>query len=52
MVWNWELPDWPNFHWEPENLALPEKLFLENAGVLIGSSQHLSTQDSQIVTIC
>ncbi len=51
MVWNWELPDWPNFRWDQEKLMPSEKSFLENAGVMIGASQHISTDDRQTVTV-
>src|SRR3989338_8640731 len=51
MALSWEKTDWPNFHWDPEKMARCEKLFVENAGVVIGASRHLSDEDRQIVTI-
>lgn len=51
MIWNWERPDWPNFHWESEKLAHSEALFLANAGIIIGSSRHISVPDHETVTI-
>src|SRR3990167_5318503 len=51
MVWNWKKIDWPNFRWDPEKMARCEKLFIENAGVIIGASRHFSDENRQIVTI-
>lgn len=51
MVWNWKKTDWPNFRWDPEKMVRCEKLFVENAGVVIGASHHLSDDDRQTVTI-
>lgn len=51
MTWNWKKTDWPNFRWDSEKMARCEKLFVENAGVVIGASRHLSDEDRQTVTI-
>lgn len=51
MVWNWELADWPHFSWDAEKLKNSEKLFLENSGIVIGASQHLSKEAHQNVTV-
>lgn len=32
MVWNWELPEWPQFSYEKKLIALQEKEFLLKAG--------------------
>ncbi len=32
MPWNWELPEWPNFHYTPELTAQLERQFLLGAG--------------------
>jgi Fic family protein len=34
MPWNWQLPEWPNFHYDPERIAEQEKKFL----LAVGSS--------------
>ncbi|ANP45918.1 Fic family protein [Candidatus Viadribacter manganicus] len=41
MSWNWEAPDWPRFRWDAGRLARAEVLFAQQAGVLVGSVQHL-----------
>lgn len=51
MLWNWEQPGWPSFHWEQEKLIPSETLFLKNAGVMIGASQHISVNDLQFMTV-
>jgi hypothetical protein len=35
MRWNWEKPDWPNFHWNPALLVSAEKRFLLGAGTVV-----------------
>jgi Fic family protein len=45
MVWNWELRDWPQFVRDQQRLAAREARFLEQAGVLIGTSRHISDKD-------
>jgi Fic family protein len=47
MKWNWQLKDWPNFTWDSDKLVLFEKSFTENAGIIIGSSQHISQEGKQ-----
>jgi Fic family protein len=42
MPWNWQRPEWPNFRWESERLALAEKEFLIAGGVLAGMARHLA----------
>ncbi len=32
MVWNWELPEWPHFHYDPDKIVKFEKQFLLGAG--------------------
>jgi Fic family protein len=45
MAWNWQLEGWPHFTCNQGDLALCEAKFLEQAGVLIGTSSHLSEND-------
>ncbi len=45
MVWNWQLEKWPNFTCNRSDLAAREARFLEQAGILIGASSHLSEND-------
>lgn len=32
MPWNWELPDWPKFHYNPEQISTIERQFLVGLG--------------------
>ena len=41
MTWNWQRPDWPQFHYSPERLAQREGLFLRQSGVVVGTVRHL-----------
>lgn len=45
MVWNWQLEEWPNFTCNRRDLAAREAKFHEQAGILIGTSSHLSEND-------
>jgi Fic family protein len=45
MAWNWELDDWPDFIRDRQKLAAREARFLEQAGLLIGTSRHISDED-------
>ena len=42
MVWNQQLSEWPQFVRDRQKLAAREERFLEQAGVLIGASRHIS----------
>jgi Fic family protein len=41
MRWNWQDPDWPNFHYRPTPLAEREGLFLRQSGVVVGTVRHV-----------
>ncbi len=41
MPWNWQLPDWPRFRWNPGPLLPLELAFAEGTGVLVGTTAHL-----------
>lgn len=45
MTWNWQLRDWPEFVRDRQKLASREARFLEQAGLLIGTSRHISDED-------
>ncbi|NOX94535.1 MAG: Fic family protein [Alphaproteobacteria bacterium] len=45
MVWNWQLEEWPNFTCNRDHLSAQEARFLEQTGILIGTSSHLSEND-------
>ncbi len=51
MRWNWQQPDWPDFHWDSAALAALEAQFLQQSGVLIGSVKHMDEDDRSILTI-
>lgn len=51
MSWNWQLPDWPRFHWDASKLGRAEKLFTKETGVIVGASKHLSSNDQQSLII-
>lgn len=45
MTWNWELPDWPNFLYDPNSTRDLEDRFLEATGRFVGAVSHLSGED-------
>lgn len=45
MLWNWQLHGWPDFIRDRQKLAAREARFLEQAGLLIGTSRHISDED-------
>ncbi len=47
MKWNWQLESWPNFTWDSDKLVVYEQSFTECAGIIIGSSQHISQEGKQ-----
>lgn len=47
MKWNWQLENWPKFTWDSDKLVMLEQSFTENAGIIIGSSQHISQEGKQ-----
>lgn len=47
MTWNWQLQNWPYFAWDKDKLEKYEREFILSAGVIIGSSEHLSNEDKQ-----
>ncbi len=44
MVWNWELPAWPQFHYDPDRLSALERQFLLGVG---SAFAYLKTLDEQ-----
>lgn len=51
MTWNWQLPDWPNFVFDPEAIRPLEERFLQASGQLLGVVQHLSKHDRETFQI-
>lgn len=52
MTWNWQLTEWPQFARDRQKLAAREARFLEQAGVLIGASGHISDNDRISLSVC
>ncbi len=44
MPWNWELPNWPKFHYDPDRISAQERQFLLEVG---SASAYLKTIESQ-----
>ncbi len=42
MPWNWELPKWPKFHYDPQAISQQERQFLVDVG---SASAYLKTVD-------
>ena len=51
MPWNWRHKDWPQLRWDQGALAKAEALFAEQAGVLIGASEHFEDSAGQSFAI-
>lgn len=51
MLWNWQQPDWPNFHWDADALASFAAQFLQRAGMQIGSIKHFDDETRQVVLV-
>lgn len=51
MRWNWQLPDWPDFAFDPARLADMEARFLRGSGVVIGALHHLDGEAQQLLAI-
>jgi Fic family protein len=45
MTRNWQQPDWPEFTWDPNRLAVADQQFLLGAGVVVGTVKHLGPED-------
>lgn len=45
MPWNWELPDWPKFFYEPEPIAPLERQFLMGAGSAFAFLKTIDEKD-------
>lgn len=47
MVWNWQLPEWPEFTYSSAEIQKQEAAFLQGAGGLFAVLKHLSTDEKQ-----
>ncbi len=51
MIWNWQQKEWPNFHYDSNELDLLEDQFLHQSGLLYGAYKHISPEDKQTLRI-
>jgi len=51
MTWNWQQPDWPNFCWNTDRMALAEREFLLEGGMLLGAVKHLGRDAQDYITV-
>ncbi|BDC48171.1 cell division protein Fic [Bryobacterales bacterium F-183] len=51
MAWNWQLPEWPEFEWDPERLTRAEERFLLYFGQIRGITKHLGGPDGQQILV-
>lgn len=45
MPWNWELPDWPHFSYDFDNIIQKEKNFLLNVGTSVAFLKNIDDQE-------
>ena len=51
MSWNWQQKNWPEFVYDEESFKEAELKFIENAGVLSGSIQHLDNSEEKALRV-
>ncbi len=51
MPWNWQLPDWPIFRYEPSRLEALEGQFLRQSGLFAGSIAHVQKTDRDLLVV-
>ena len=51
MPWNWTLPDWPDFRYDPSFLEPFEQKFLLSSGEIIGAVHHVSQPEREQLRI-
>ena len=51
MTWNWQLPDWPSYRYNPDDLAALENQFLHHSGRFAGSVAHVCQSDKELLRI-
>lgn len=51
MLWNWQLPDWPQFTFDEACLRDAEARFLKGVGVVVGSMRHLDGEARQEIVV-
>lgn len=51
MAWNWQHPDWPQFRFPAAALASRESRFLQNSGVILGTTRHLPDSERLLLIV-
>ena len=51
MSWNWTLPDWPDFQYDPDQIAPLEQRFLLSSGEILGAVHHIDAQEQDQLRI-
>ena len=51
MHWNWQLPDWPRFSWQEARFDKAEQCFLLQAGVCVGTVNHLTNEEHEQILV-
>jgi len=51
MKWNWQLPEWPQFRYDPAAISSFESKFLQGSGYLVGTVKHLVPKEREQLTI-
>ncbi len=51
MRWNWQSPDWPNFHWDRTRLSSAEERILLGSGVVLGAVKHLGEDQRNLFLV-
>src|SRR4051794_8683286 len=50
-MWNWELPEWPEFSRDAARFAEAERVFVRESGVFAGTVTHLDDSDRDQITV-
>jgi Fic family protein len=51
MTWNWQLENWPNFHFELELFAQFEQNYHEKSGLILGVLKYLQEEEIETIKI-
>jgi Fic family protein len=51
MTWNWQLPEWPEFKYDPERVASHEARFLHGSGLLLGAFGTFNEEERDLLRI-
>lgn len=51
MPWNWQLPDWPKFNFDPSHISKQERQFLLDLGSMAAYLKKIDPQDYHQFTI-